>query len=140
MTIVKKLLRLVHICLTAFVVLLVMWFSISWLIYRLTANEPPIKITAEVEYKMLELELSNRSFFEETALSHFRPIRLVGHNRFYISEAEHAQLWQASPFDMLEQNYTIVATIEVQPLVFGGYSAANLISYEKVQGTPHVTK
>ena len=114
------------------------WFVVSAVLYRLVKANSKVFYKLEVHYKMVELGLDNRAYFE--SLLGNRIVRFVDLGIVYVSKADRAKLWPESPFDMKKNNYTIIAQFEIEKLAFGGYGVVQLISVKKSIGLPKISK
>ncbi|WP_395005092.1 hypothetical protein [Undibacterium sp.] len=114
------------------------WFLVSFVLYRWTANAPVMVVDGVIVYKFLELDLDNRKLFEELVGN--RVIRLEGHSAFYISDEDHDKLWPESPHEMAKKNYTIKAKLQVRPLFFGGIATVKLQSTSVLNEQPIIRK
>ncbi|TQV71117.1 hypothetical protein FLL45_22585 [Aliikangiella marina] len=113
---------------------LLLWFVFSAVRYRLVNVDSRYEVVGEVQYKMVEVTLNNRSLFE--GILGNKPIRLVDKGMFFVSEKDKKKLWPESPFDMERKQYTIKARITLQKLLFGGGSVAKVVEVEKINQRP----
>ncbi len=116
---------------------LFLWFIISFTLYRLT-DKSKEELVGEVHYKFIELNITNRQIFEE--LIGNKIVRLENYGVFYVSPNDRKLLWPENPHEMLKKKYTIKAKIEVSSLKFGGYSVAKVVSTEKLDQQPIISK
>ncbi|MBC3876034.1 hypothetical protein [Undibacterium flavidum] len=91
-----------------------------------------------MQYKFVELELSNRGFLE--SLLGNAPIRIDGAPLLYISASEKEKLWSVSPWELQEKGYTLRATLETQTLLFGGFGVASVVHIVPVNESPQIRK
>lgn len=115
-----------------------LWFFVSLARYRIPAQAPSIKLTAKLDYKFLEIDLSHRALFE--GLLGNRIVRLEGYPPFFVSEDDRAKLWPENPHVMAAKGYTMIAELEAAPLLFGGLSKAKLISATVLNEAPIIRK
>lgn len=115
------------------------YFVISFALYRIPASSETEFIEGEVLYQLNESIETNRGFFEE-ALMQNRILRLKGKGIWYLSVSDHTKLWPEDPIEMYKQGYTMKAKLKVKKLLFGGYSNAELVKYDKLDEKPTVWK
>lgn len=115
------------------------YFVVCFVLYRLPASSEVEFIEGKVLYQLNESIESNRGFFEEAVMQN-RILRLRGKGLWYLSKSEHTKLWPEDPIEMYKQGYTMKAKLKVKKLLFGGYSNAELVKYDKVQEKPTVWK
>ncbi|WP_024770430.1 hypothetical protein [Aquimarina macrocephali] len=58
----------------------------------------------------------------------------------YVSKVDFDKLWPESPFEISDKNYYIKAKFELKKMLFGDYSLAKVIAFEKVTGKPCIEK
>ncbi|WP_159025452.1 hypothetical protein [Aquimarina sp. Aq78] len=58
----------------------------------------------------------------------------------YVSKVDFDKLWPESPLEMSDKNYYIKAKFELKKMLFGDYSLAKVIAFEKVIGKPCIEK
>jgi hypothetical protein len=80
----------------------------------------------------IEYKLNNRRIFLADSINGIRWV--------YVDNVDFKKLWPEKPFDMRAKNYTIKARFKAYRLLTGDYSKASLISVEKVNGNPMITK
>jgi hypothetical protein len=115
---------------------LMLWFTTSYVVYRIPAGKDKEIFDSEIHYKFLELNLTNRQLVEE--LMSNKIVRLQGHPPFYVSARDHAKLWPESPHNM--QGYTFKAKLRVEHLLFGGYGLAEVMSVQLIEKNPIISK
>jgi hypothetical protein len=86
----------------------------------------------EIVRNAIEYGLNNRRIFIQDTI--------YGIRWFYVDSKDFKNLWPEPPFDMRAKNYTIKAKFKVDKLLFGGYSKATVIEYEKINDNPMITK
>jgi hypothetical protein len=117
---------------------LMLWLTTSYVVYRIPAGKEKAIFDSEIHYKFLEFNLTNRQLVEELMTN--KIVRLQGHPPFYVSARDHAKLWPESPHDMQKAGYTFKAKLRVDPLLFGGYGLAEVISVELIEKNPIISK
>lgn len=121
------------------IVVLGIYFVVCFVLYRLPASSDSEFIEGKILYQLNETIETNRGFFEE-ALMQNKILRLKGNGLWYLSKSDHTKLWPEDPVDMYKQGYTMRAKLKVKKLLFGGYSNAELVEYDKLQEKPTVWK
>ncbi|WP_438711654.1 hypothetical protein ACSTS3_03445 [Aquimarina muelleri] len=58
----------------------------------------------------------------------------------YVNRVDFDKLWPESPFEMVKKNYYIKAKFKLKKMLFGDYSIAKVIAFEKVTGRPNIKK
>ncbi|MBC3876038.1 hypothetical protein [Undibacterium flavidum] len=114
------------------------WFVISFAIYRIPYPKSNLIFTGNVQYKFVELELSNRGFLE--SLLGNAPIRIDGAPLLYIAASEKEKLWSVSPWELQKKGYTLRATLETQTLLFGEFGVASVVHIVPVNESPQIRK
>lgn len=115
------------------------YFVVCFVLYRLPASSETEFVEGKVLYQLNETIDTNRGFFEE-ALMQNQILRLKGKGVWYLSKGDHTKLWPEDPIEMYKQGYTMQAKLKVSKLLFGGYSDAELVKYEKLHEKPTVWK
>lgn len=134
----RRLLRVVKwLCIVVFSAPL-LWFATSYAIYRIPNGDQRRSFEGEAHYKFLELNFTNRQLFEELIAN--RIVRLQGHPLLYVSEPDHAKLYPESPQNMSDKGYTLRARMTAVPLLFGGYGLAEVVSVERIDKEPIISK
>lgn len=59
---------------------------------------------------------------------------------FYVNQADFAQCWKTSPFKLQKQSQTLLLTLDVQPLLLGGYGPAKITNIEFINEMPMIRK
>jgi hypothetical protein len=117
---------------------LLLWVVACYAMYRIPAGLERKIFDGEVRYKFLELGFSNRQNFE--GLLGNRIIRLKDNPPLYISTDDHSRLWPEDPFDMKEKGYTLRAKLIANNLLFSGFGLAEVISVERIEKEPIISK
>jgi len=115
-----------------------LWFSVSFAMYRIPAGDIDEAISGEVHYKFIELGLTNREAFEGVFGN--RVVRLVGQPVLFVPAAQIARLWPESPHEMRDKRYTLRAKLQAKRLLFGGYGVAEIASIERLEKEPILSK
>lgn len=118
--------------------LALMWLVICFSIYRLPKDSVPMSFEGNVHYKLLELGLSNRAFFE--SLLGNVPVRLVDGTELYVSKSEKELLWPESPWEMEKNHYTYRTKVATRALMFGGFGPAKVTEVKRVKEEPWLSK
>ena len=80
----------------------------------------------------IEYKLNNRRIFLADSIN--------GIDWVYVDNKDFKKLWPEPPFGMRAKNYSMKARFKTYKLLIGDYSKATLISIEKVEGNPMITK
>lgn len=120
------------------------WFALSFALYRIPSSALARVVEGEVHFKHLELRLSNRSIFEDKLGN--RRIRLdrsedeEDDDAFYIPEAQKKRLWEMEPVDVRERKQTLRIKLKSRQLLFGGNAPAEIVSIERINKEPRISK
>lgn len=118
-------------------------FVIVYLGLRIPAGKS-IEFESRIRYQMvdlgqydfirngIELKLNNRRVFLADTIN--------GINWVYVNESDFKKLWPEPPFVMRERNYTVKARFKTYKLITGGYSTAEIVKLDLVNGNPMITK
>ena len=115
-----------------------LWFGISWTMYRLPSNEEAHIFEGEIHYKFVEINLTNRGLFKSICLN--KAARFEGNLIFYISTSDHEKLWSVNPHKMNKNGYTYKVMLKTQPLLFGGFGLANVVRTNRIEKEPIISK
>ncbi len=133
--------KIIITALFSFVITLAIIFLSLYVRYRLPALSGRIVVEWPVHYKMLVFATEdNVRYLFESQLRGKKLLSLQNGQAFWLSAEDGDKLWPEAPVVMSEKGYTIKAKISAQPLYFGGYAYAKLLSFEKVEGQPYITK
>ena len=119
--------------------LLTLYVAICLIMYRLPAGKGEIVTEQSVHYKFIEFAGTNRQFFEELIMQN-KTLRLQDKSVWFISKDQRDILWSESPHAMSEKGYTIKVKIKAKKLYFGGYGKATVMSFEKINEQPIISK
>jgi hypothetical protein len=114
------------------------WFGVSAATYRLLAGQAQQVIEGNVHFKFVELEGDNRAWFE--SIFDNRRIRLEDASVFYVPGKDLARVWATHPWELEEMGLTLQVKLAADPLFFGGYGPARVISIVQVRGKARVSK
>ena len=114
------------------------WFSVCWTMCRLPSQVDAHIYEGEIHYKFVELDLSNRGFFESICSNSI--VRLEENSIFYVSQSDHKKLWPEDPRVMDKNGYTYRAKLQASPLLFGGFGLAKVISIVRITKEPKISK
>jgi hypothetical protein len=104
--------------------------------YRLSFSSP-VTFQDRVSYLVLDFkQLSVRSLCFENLFGN-RIVNLEDGTGIYVSAEDFRRCW---PDDIQEKMYSTRATIEVRPLLFGGYGLGRVIAVEKINEPPRLRK
>jgi hypothetical protein len=106
--------------------------------YRIPVFGEEVDLAGEVHYKFLELGLTNRGAFEDMLGN--RIVRLEGQPALYVPASDSAKLWKEDPHEMQDKKYSLRAKLRVKRLLFGGYGAGELVSIERLEKEPILSK
>ncbi len=115
-----------------------LWFAVSWAMYRIPVDHEEDVLAGEVHYKFLELGLTNRAAFED--LLGNRIVRLEGQPTLYAPASEKAKLLPENPHEMWDKKYSLRAKLRAKRLLFGGYGIAEIVSIERLEKEPILSK
>ncbi|MEH8016143.1 hypothetical protein MN202_02755 [Rheinheimera muenzenbergensis] len=116
------------------------YLLISIVLYRLPDFNQSIKIESEIVFDFVDINISNRDFIETIILGNSVVSIVEGGQRFFVSKEDKKRLWAVSPHELKKRGVTLNVTLEVQPLLFGGYGRAHLIAVQEVNSEPRLTK
>lgn len=133
-----RLLRILRFAAITILAIVLFWLVICFSIYRIPAETGPKSFEGNVHYKLLELGLDNRSFFE--SLLGNVPARLVDGTELYVSKSDKKLLSPESPWEMEEKHYTYRARVTARPLMFGGFGPAQVAALKRVEEEPRISK
>ncbi len=126
--------------------IIIVLFTVCFLVllrYRLVYSKT-IKGESEIVYRLIDL--GQKDFFRYSFESMLRKKRVFLKNKskniewLYLNKNDFNKLTPESPFEMKKKNYTLKFKFVIKRLVFGGYSCAKIISYEKVNHIPDIYK
>lgn len=130
--------RIVNVLVIVTLVAPLFWFGICWTMYRLPSQESANIFDGEIHYKFIELDLTNRGFFEGICSN--RIARLEGNSMLYVSLSDHEKLWPENPHEMNKNGYSYRARLQASPLLFGGFGLAKVISVVRIEKKPMISK
>lgn len=119
---------------------IVSYLLISIALYRLPDFNQSIKVESEIVFDFVDINISNRDFIETIILGNSVVSIVEGGQRFFVSKEDKKRLWAVSPHELKKRGVTLNVTLEVQPLLFGGYGRAHLITVQEVNSEPQITK
>lgn len=94
-----------------------LWFVFSLAIYRIPAGKPATVFEGNVHFKLIELGLTNRDFFESAVYPNRYLVRIEGAPELYVSAAERRMLWHENVFSLKEKGFTVKAKIVAPSLL-----------------------
>jgi len=121
------------------IVVIVIYFIACFVLYRLPASSETEFFEGKVLYQLTETIATNRRFFEESLLQN-RILRMKSNRVWYVSKSDHEKLWPEDPISMYKKGYTFKVKLKVKKLLFGGYSKAEVVNYNKINEKPTVWK
>ncbi len=131
--------RIVKVLVIAALVAPLVWFGVSWAMYRLPSQKDAHIFDGEIHYKFFEFDLlTNRGFFESICSN--KIARLEGGTILYVSISSHEKLWPENPHEMNKKGYTYKARLQASPLLFGGLGLAKVISVVRIEKEPMISK
>ena len=128
--------------LTSFLVFTALgWGVVCCALYRIPSRQV-VTVKGNVIYRMVDLTMSNRKLFETLLRNKAVYIDAPSFNisPLYVSTSDYQKLWPSKLFDMINNQQTIRATLTVKPLIFGGYSVAQVDIYTVIYDRPKVIK
>ncbi len=121
-----------------------LFFLITLFRYRILTLNSTIIIDSSIKYKMIDIEQKDYIRYSLESLNKNKRVWLAepyGTIRWvYVSKADFDKLWPESPFKMAEKNYGIRAKFQLKKMLFGDYSLAKVIAFEKITGQPFIEK
>ncbi len=126
------------------IITLALCFVLVLLRYQITHPEI-IRGTSTIKYKLIDIGQNDffRYSFESLILKRrrvFLKTAIRNNDWIYVNLKDFSKLHPESPIKMIEKNYTITFDFQIKRLVFGGYSRAKIISIEKINEKPEVSK
>jgi hypothetical protein len=121
------------------IVVIVIYFIACFVLYRLPASSETEFFEGKVLYQLTETIETNRRVFEEILMQN-RILRMKSNRVWYVSKSDHAKLWPEDPISMYKKGYTFKVKLKVKKLLFGGYSKAEVVKYNKINEKPTVWK
>ncbi len=129
----------ISICGVIFLVFLVLLFR-----YRFLTSNSVIIIDSSIKYKMIDIEQKDYVRYSFESINRNKRIWLAepydAIKWVYVSKVDFDKLWPESPLEMSDKNYYIKAKFELKKMLFGDYSLAKVIAFEKVIGKPCIEK
>jgi hypothetical protein len=121
------------------IVVIVIYFIACFVLYRLPASSETEFLEGKVLYQLTETVATNRRVFEESLMQN-RILRMKDNSMWYVSKSNHEKLWPEDPISMYKKGYTFKVKLKVKKLLFGGYSKAEVVKYNKINEKPTVWK
>ena len=121
------------------IVVIGIYFIVCFVLYRLPASSETEFFEGKVLYQLTETIETNRRVFEELLMQN-KILRMKGNKKWYVSKADHTKLWPEDPITMYKKGYTIKVKLKAKKLLFGGYSKAEIVHYNKLDEKPTVWK
>ena len=121
------------------IVVIVIYFIACFVLYRLPASSETEFFEGKVLYQLTETIETNRRVFEEILMQN-RILRMKSNRVWYVSKSDHKKLWPEDPISMYKKGYTFKVKLKVKKLLFGGYSKAEVVKYNKINEKPTVWK
>ncbi|EKE69458.1 hypothetical protein [Gallaecimonas xiamenensis] len=114
------------------------WWLLCFFKYRLLKRPAVVVIQGVVTYRISDLSWSNRQRFE--SLMGGRKLVLEGQGPFFVASRDYAKWHPEGPLALAKKKVAMSVTLEVHPLLLGGWSRARLVFAEQINQPPTLLK